>query len=80
MADIEDAEATQAVYVFFAVDVAIRVRPRVRPFDCGSCVLERCCLAVFEKPRIHMIAERLDGFTRDPIDVVRRYLRFCNKI
>jgi hypothetical protein len=36
VADVEDAEAAEAIQILASVDVAIRVRSGVRPFDDGA--------------------------------------------
>ena len=62
MSDVEDAETAQAIDVLASVDVAIRVRARVRPFDDRGCAVRIRRFAVEKKTRVEMVAKRLDGF------------------
>jgi hypothetical protein len=66
MADIENAEAAQTIDVLFAGYVAIAIRPRVRPFDRGCGVFDRCRFPVFQKSWIDVVAEIFYGFIGDP--------------
>jgi hypothetical protein len=77
--DVEDAEAAQAIYVLFAIDVTVRIRSGVRPLDGCSGVLDRRRFAVFQEARIDVVAEGFDGFAGDPRNVVRRDLRLCDE-
>lgn len=79
MPDVENAETAEAIDVLFAVDVAIRIRACIGPFDgCGS-VVDGRGLAVLEKSGIDVIAKRLNGFARDPSRFVLCDLGFSDK-
>lgn len=80
VADVENAEAAEAIDVLFAVDVAIAVRTRVRPFDGGGGVVDRCGFTVLQKSRIDVIAEVVDGLACDPRGVVRRDRRLFDEV
>ena len=80
VSDVEDAEAAEAVEVLAAVDVAIGVRPGVRPLDDGAGAADVAGFAVFQEARVDVIAETLDGFARDPAGVVGRDLRLGDEV
>jgi hypothetical protein len=75
MADIEDAEPAETIDVFFAVDVAIRIGARIRPFHDGCGAIRRSGFAIFQEAGIDVIAKRLDRFARNPSGILRRDVR-----
>jgi hypothetical protein len=80
VSDVEDAEAAEAIQILATVDVAIRVRPGVRPLDDGAGAADVARFAVFEEARVDVVAETLDGFARDPAGVVGRDLRLGDEV
>ena len=66
MANVKDAEASQTIDIRAPGYVAVRVRSGIRPFDDGTRAARVGGFAIFEKPRVDVIPERLDGFARDP--------------
>jgi hypothetical protein len=78
--DVEDTETAEAIQIFAPVHVAVRVRPSVRPLDDGTRAAGVAGLAVFQEPRIDVIAEPVYGFARDPAGVVGRDLRFGDEV
>jgi hypothetical protein len=66
VADVEDAEAAQAVDVFAPGDVAICVRAGVGPFDDRFGFVGVARFAILEEAGIDVLAKRLDRFMRDP--------------
>jgi hypothetical protein len=79
MADVEDAETAEAVDVLAAVNVAVRIGAGIGPFDDGGRMVDGRRLAVFQEPRIDVIAKGLDRFARDPLRVLRRDLLFADE-
>jgi hypothetical protein len=64
--DVEDAEAAQAVDVLATVDVREDVSG-IAPLD--GCVegAMSAGFAIFEEPRVDVVAKTVDGFADDPI-------------
>src|SRR5579872_810185 len=80
MAHVINPKPAEAVDVFFSGDVSGGLGAGVAPFDDGRGVLDRSRFAVFEKSRVHMIAETVNGLSRDPLRVFRSDVRFCDEI
>jgi hypothetical protein len=80
MADVEDAEAAQAIEVLSPVHVAVRVRSGVGPLDHRARTLDVAGFAVLEKPRVDVLAETVDGLARDPTRVLGRDLRLGDEV
>jgi hypothetical protein len=80
MADVEDAEAAQAIDVGAAGNVAIGVRPGIGPLDDRFRARDVRRLAIFKESGIDVVAERLDGFARDPRRIGGRDLRFADQL
>ena len=80
VSDVEDAEAAETVEIFAPVDVAIGVRPGVRPFDDRAGAADVARFTVFQEARIDVVAETIDGFARDPAGVVGRDLRLGDEV
>jgi hypothetical protein len=66
VADVEDAETTEAIDVFAAVDVGEDV-PAIGPLDGGVERALRAGLPVLEKTRVDVVAKSFDGLADDPI-------------
>jgi hypothetical protein len=80
VSDVEDAEAAETIQILAAVDVSIRVRSGVRPFDDRAGAADVAGFAVFQEARVDVVAETLDGFARDPAGVVGCDLRFGDEV
>jgi hypothetical protein len=80
MADIEDAEPSEAIEVRAAGNVAIGVWPGIGPLDDRFRALGVRRLAIFKKSGVDVIAERLDGFARDPRRVGGRDLGLADQL
>jgi hypothetical protein len=71
MPDVENPETAQTVEVLAAVDGAEGVGPGIGPFYNRGSMLQVGRLAILEKPGIDVIAERGDGFARNPFRFFR---------
>jgi len=72
VADVENSEPAEAIYIRAPGDVAIGVAPGVGPFDDRAGAARIVRLAIFEKAGIDMIAEVFDRLVRDPLRFRRR--------
>jgi hypothetical protein len=80
MADVEDAEASQAIDVRSAGNVSVGVRPGVGPLDDRPGATRVGRLAVFQKAWIDVFSKGLDGFARDPRRLGGRDLALFDQI
>lgn len=80
MADVEDAEAAETIDICATANVAIGVRPGIGPLDDRFRTRDVGRLAVFEKSGVDVLAERVDGFARDPRRVRGRDLRLADQL
>jgi hypothetical protein len=80
VADVEDSESTEAIEIRAAGDVAIGVGSGIRPLHDGRRAVGIARLAVLEKARVDVLAERLDRLARDPIGLGRRDVRLLDEI
>ena len=80
VANVENAEAAQAVEIRASSDVAIRVQSRVGPFDnrAGTMFIGR--FAIFQESGIDVLAKRLDRFARDPFGLGRTNLGLFDQL
>jgi hypothetical protein len=78
--DVENAEAAETVQILTTVDVAIGIRPGVRPLDDGARAARVAGLAVFQESGVDVVAESIDGFASDPAGVVVRDLRLGDEV
>jgi hypothetical protein len=74
MADVEDAEAAEAVDVRAPRNVSVGVRPGVGPLDDRPGAARVSRLAIFQKAGIDVVSKRLDGLARNPRRLGRRDL------
>jgi hypothetical protein len=77
---VEDAEAAQAVDIFSAGDVAVRVEIRVGPLDDRARPVRVGGLTVLEESGVDVISKALDRLARDPLRLRRRNLGLLDQV
>lgn len=80
MADVEDAEAAQTIYIFAAGDVLIGIWSRIGPLDDGAGALRVRRLAILEEAGVDVIAKPIDRLARDLLSLVGRDLALRDQV
>jgi hypothetical protein len=77
---VKDAEAAEAVDIFSAGDVAVRVEIGVGPLDDRAGPVRIGGLPVLEETGVDVISKGVDRLARDPLRLRRRDLGLLDQV